>query len=135
MHVFWDIDNKSAKWTRPEDLVENIYASLLPLGEIAGICAYGNRHTFTWVAPVERARRKEIKDRSGTLLSCTAPVIVRCMVSGAYWLMRGMLKPVSVCCCSWNEEPTSESGAPIELCCTVCGARAQTPAKLEEHFR
>lgn len=61
--MFWDIDNKTAVMTRPEDLVANIFAALEPLGEIAGICAYGNRHTFSWVPPVERARRREIKER------------------------------------------------------------------------
>ena len=68
--MFWDIDNKTAVWTRPEDLVANIHVALEGIGEIAGICAYGNKHTFSWVPPVEQARRKELKERSAMCLCC-----------------------------------------------------------------
>lgn len=76
VHVFWDIDNKTAIWTQPEVLVANIYTGLEEIGEIAGICAYGNRHTFSWVPPVERERRKELQERSATCLCVLASLTV-----------------------------------------------------------
>ncbi len=72
VHVFWDWDNKYAVHTPPAELVANLRAALQPVGEVAGICAYGNTHTFAWVPPVERARRQLFFKRCDTPLAAHA---------------------------------------------------------------